>query len=98
MSLVSDFHVIIRNERISMGWTQKEMAMKLNERQNILQRIENGSRPTDELVVKLERILNITLQEEAGANYEQQLSTSGGREMTIADALEDFLTKGDDDD
>ena len=98
MSLVSDFHVIIRNERISMGWTQKEMAMKLNERQNILQRIENGSRPTDELVVKLERILNITLQEEAGANYEQQLSTSGGREMTIADALEDFLTKGDGDD
>jgi len=97
MTLVSEFHVIIRSERESKGWTQKELAMKLNERQNTLQRIENGSRPTDELVGKLEKLLGITLQAEANASYEQQLSTSRGRGMTIADALEDFLTKGDGD-
>ena len=71
--------------------------MKLNERLNTIQRIENGSRPTDELVGKLEKILRITLLANSDASYEQSLSTTSGRDMTIADALEDFLTKGDGD-
>lgn len=71
--------------------------MKLNERQNTLQRIENGSRPTDEIVGKLEKLLRITLQADTDASYEQRVSTTGGRDMTIADALDDFLTKGDSD-
>ena len=96
-TLTSNFHVNIRNERISKGWTQKELAMKLNERLNTIQRIENGSRPTDELVGKLEKILRITLLVNSDASYEQSLSTTSGRDMTIADALEDFLTKGDGD-
>ena len=96
-TLTSNFHVNIRNERISKGWTQKELAMKLNERLNTIQRIENGSRPTDELVGKLEKILRITLLANSDASYEQSLSTTSGRDMTIADALEDFLTKGDGD-
>jgi len=96
-TLVGDFHIKIRNERISRGWTQKELAMNLNERQNTLQRIENGSRPTDRLVGKLERVLRITLQADTDASYEQRVSTTGGRDMTIADALDDFLTKGDSD-
>ena len=96
-TLVGDFHIKIRNERVSRGWTQKELAMKLNERQNTLQRIENGSRPTDELVGKLEKLLRITLQADTDASYEQRVSTTGGRDMTIADALDDFLTKGDSD-
>ena len=96
-TLTSNFHVNIRNERISKGWTQKELAMKLNERLNTIQRIENGSRPTDELVGKLEKILRISLLANSDASYEQSLSTTSGRDMTIADALEDFLTKGDGD-
>ena len=71
--------------------------MKLNERLNTIQRIENGSRPTDELVGKLEKILRITLLVNSDASYEQSLTTTSGRDMTIADALEDFLTKGDGD-
>ena len=96
-TLTSNFHVNIRNERISKGWTQKELAMKLNERLNTIQRIENGSRPTDELVGKLEKILRISLLANSDASNEQSLSTTSGRDMTIADALEDFLTKGDGD-
>ena len=96
-TLVNDFHIKIRNERLSRGWTQKELAMKLNERQNTLQRIENGSRPTDELVGKLERILRISLQADTDVSYEQRISTKAGRGLTIADALDEFLTKGDGD-
>jgi ribosome-binding protein aMBF1 (putative translation factor) len=71
--------------------------MRMNERLNTIQRIENGSRPTDELVTKLEKVLGITLLGESNIEYDAQLSPGGSRGLTIADALEDFLTKGDSD-
>lgn len=97
-SLLGDFHVRIRNERVSRGWQQKDLAMRMNERLNTIQKIENGSRPTDELVTKLEKILGISLLGESNIEYDAQLSRSGGRGLTIADALEDYLSKGDLDD
>jgi len=97
-TLLSDFHVRIRNERISRGWQQKDLAMKMNERLNTIQKIENGSRPTDELVLKLEKILGISLLGESNIEYDTQLSHGGGRGLTIADALEDYLSKGESDD
>ena len=72
--------------------------MRMNERLNTIQRIENGSRPTDELVKKLEKVLGITLLGESDIEYDAQLSHRGARGLTIADALEDYLTKGESDD
>jgi ribosome-binding protein aMBF1 (putative translation factor) len=72
--------------------------MRMNERLNTIQRIENGSRPTDELVNKLEKVLGITLLGESDIEYDAQLSQGGGRGLTIADALEDYLAKGESDD
>ena len=97
-SLLGDFHVRIRNQRVSRGWQQKDLAMRMNERLNTIQRIENGSRPTDELVTKLEKVLGITLLGESSMEYDAQLSSGGGRGLTIADALEEYLTKGETDD
>jgi len=97
-SLLGDFHVRIRNQRVSRGWQQKDLAMRMNERLNTIQRIENGSRPTDELVTKLEKVLGITLLGESHIEYDAQLSSGGGRGLTIADALEEYLTKGESDD
>lgn len=97
-TLVIDFHVRIRNERLSRGWAQKDLAMKMNERKNTIQRIENGTRPTDELVTKLEKVLGISLHEVSEAEYDAKISHGHGRGMTIADALDDFLTKGESDD
>ena len=97
-TLLGDFHVRIRNERVSKGWQQKDLAMRMNERLNTIQRIENGSRPTDELVTKLEKVLGITLLGESSMEYDAQLSSGGGRGLTIADALEEYLTKGETDD
>ena len=96
-TLLGDFHVRIRNERVSKGWQQKDLAMRMNERLNTIQRIENGSRPTDELVTKLEKVLGIALLGESNIEYDTQLSPGGGRGLTIADALEDYLTKGESD-
>jgi|TARA_B100001105_G_scaffold212322_1_gene177114 ribosome-binding protein aMBF1 (putative translation factor) len=72
--------------------------MRMNERLNTIQRIENGSRPTDDLVNKLEKVLGITLLGESDIEYDAQLSQGGGRGLTIADALEDYLAKGESDD
>ena len=98
MSLVQDFHVRIRNERVSRGWEQKDLALKMNERLNMIQRIENGSRPTDILVMKIEKVLGITLLEESRVDTGAKLNRGGGRGLTIADALEDYLSKEDSDD
>ena len=98
MSLVQDFHVRIRNERVSRGWEQKDLAMRMNERLNVIQRIENGSRPTDILVTKIEKVLGIILLEESRVDIEAQLNRGGGRRLTIADALEDYLSKEESDD
>ena len=95
---MQDFHVRIRNERVSRGWEQKDLAMKMNERLNVIQRIENGSRPTDILVTKIEKVLGITLLEESRVDIEAQLNRGGGRGLTIADALEDYLSKEESDD
>ena len=32
------------------GWDQRTFASKMNERLNIVQKIENGGRPTDKLI------------------------------------------------
>ena len=98
MSLVQDFHVRIRNERVSRDWDQKDLAMRMNERVNVIQRIENGSRPTDVLVTKIEKVLGITLLEESRIDNEAQLNRGAGRGLTIADALEDYLSKEESDD
>ena len=98
VALLGDFHVRIRKQRVSRGWQQKDLAMRMNERLNTIQRIENGSRPTDELVKKLEKVLGITLLGDSDIEYDAQLSQGSGRGLTIADALEDYLTKGESDD
>ncbi|SVC75483.1 uncharacterized protein METZ01_LOCUS328337, partial [marine metagenome] len=52
--------------------------MKMNERLNVIQRIENGSRPTDILVTKIEKVLGIILLEESRVDIEAQLNRGGG--------------------
>ncbi len=58
----------------------------------------DGSGPPDKLVKKLEKVLGITLLGDSDIEYDAQLSQGSGRGLTIADALEDYLTKGESDD
>ncbi len=62
--LVEDYAAIIRNARAKKGMSQKDLAMKLNEKVTLLAKIENGDmRPDDRLVTKLEKELGIKLKE-----------------------------------
>ena len=93
--LSNDFHIRLRNARESKGWSQKELANRMNVRINSIQRAESGTRPTDDLINKLEKVLDVDLREESDAGRDSMVSRSSSRGMTIADALDEFLQKGD---
>ena len=93
--LSNDFHLRLRKSRESKGWSQKELANRMNVRINAIQKAESGTRPTDNLIDKLEKVLRVTLRDSSDAVRDSMVSRSSSRGMTIADALDEFLQQGD---
>ncbi len=89
--LSTDFHIRLRKARDSKGWSQKELARKMNVRVNLIQKAESGTRPTDDLITKLEKVLNVKLKEDSDTVHDTMISRTSSRGLTIADALDDFL-------
>jgi putative transcription factor len=85
--LVDDYAARIRNARSKKGMTQKELAMKINERVTVLSKVESGDmRPDDGLVGKLTKELGIILKEKVPEVLSQK---SGGKSgsLTLADLI-----------
>ena len=62
--LVENFHEIIRREREKRGWTQEELAKRIQEKATLIRKIEKGEiTPEKEVVEKLERVLGVNLRE-----------------------------------
>ena len=62
--LVEDFHLIIRREREKRGWSQEELAKRIQEKTSLIRKIENAEiTPEPEVVEKLERLFGIRLRE-----------------------------------
>ena len=91
--LAQDFHIRIRKARESKGWEQREFARRMNERLNIVQRTENGNRPPDSLIKKIEKVLDIELMVDSEPSNTRQTSTGTSRNMTIGDAYEDLFSR-----
>ena len=83
--LRSDFASTIRNAREAKGWDQRELAKRMAERVNIIQHTEGGKRPTDAVIGKFERILDIKLMVERSAEEETVIRKSSNRPMTMED-------------
>ena len=64
----------------------------MNERLNMVQKIEKGGRPTDKLIQKIEKILSIELNVERSSEHTSSVAVNK-RNMTIGDALEDLLSR-----
>jgi len=63
--LVEDYASIIKNKRESMGLNQKEFALRINEKESIVHKIETGSfTPPVSLAKKLEKILGVKITEQ----------------------------------
>jgi putative transcription factor len=64
IDLVPEYDKVIREARAERGLKQDELASLVNERSSVIAQLENGSmRPSDQLIKKLERELNIKLTE-----------------------------------
>jgi len=84
--LVDDFAKRIRGARERRGMSQKDLAMKINERVTILSKIETGDmRPDEKLIAKLQKELGITLKEKVAPVLAAK--ESGPRPLTLADMI-----------
>lgn len=76
--IVDDFNVEIREARMAKGWTQKDLAHEIKEKENLIKKIETGFIPEDQVLKKIEKVLEIKLIESINDN----LKTSGSSAMT----------------
>jgi len=86
--LRSDFSSAIRQAREDKGWDQRELAKRMAERVNIIQHTEGGKHPTDGVITKFERILDIKLMVNRESDEETQIHRSNDQPMTMADLYE----------
>lgn len=82
--LVSNYNVLIRQARESMGLTQADLAKLIGEKESIVRRLESGRMvPTLELAKKLEKVLKVKLYEEV--RQEQEPPKPQGFQLTLGD-------------
>ncbi|MBL11360.1 MAG: hypothetical protein CMB46_00915 [Euryarchaeota archaeon] len=93
--IAPDFHLRVRKSRESRGWEQRELAKRINVRLNDIQKIEGGIVPSDSLALKIEKALGIILLVEPEEDHERSVNVPSGRGLTIGDALDEFLSKGE---
>ena len=86
--LVTDWNEIIKNARKKKGLTREELGFKIGERTVTIGKIENGDlRPSDKVVKKLEKELNIRLIEEVKSVSDVSVGSQSGRGLTLGDFI-----------
>jgi len=84
--LAEDYGARIRTARERAGMTQKELAMKINERVTILSKIEAlQMRPDEKVIAKLQKELGIALKEKVPEVVAAKESTRAS--LTLADLI-----------
>ena len=85
-----DFHKRIAKARSDRQWSQQQLAKKMAETVNIVKAAESGKQPTDNVVKKFERVLNIKLMVERTAEESRHVNAGPSRGMTFGDYLNDL--------
>ncbi|MDI9646481.1 MAG: multiprotein bridging factor aMBF1 [Archaeoglobales archaeon] len=84
--LVENFHEVLRREREKRGWSQEELAKKIQEKESLIKKIENGEiAPEPEVVEKLEKIFGIKLREKV---QEVKIEDKKKISITLGDVVE----------
>lgn len=85
--VVEDYPTRIRKGREENGLTQKELAEKIGEKRSLLGHLEKGDKlPSDKVVKKLERTLDIELKTSTG-DFDVDLSSESG-ELSFGDVVD----------
>lgn len=86
--IMHDYSSKIRSAREKLNLTQKVFAMKLNEKESLINSIERGKRkPSLDLARKLEKFLNIQLIDTFEADSSEPKQRSGSDALTIGDII-----------
>ncbi|MBT6645885.1 MAG: TIGR00270 family protein [Euryarchaeota archaeon] len=94
--LSTDFPTLIREAREKKGWNQRTLAFKMKEKINVIQRTEGGQRPSDSVLKKFERILNISLFGEIqDINVERQVGNHDSRSLNLGDLIKMARKEGE---
>lgn len=84
-SVVSNVGNIVRVWRENNGLTQEELGLKVNEKESLIRKIENGFIPSIELAKKLEKLIGIKLVEFEKFEAVKKMDNVSG--FTIGDLL-----------
>ncbi len=87
--LIPGFHKKIIESRKIKNWSQQDLARRINEKINVIQKIESGSIPQDSVLKKIEKILELQLMMEISSSNNRMIGKSDSKEMTIADISEE---------
>ena len=84
-----DYAKVITASRESRGWTKIELAAAIGVRLNIIQRVESGNQPDDDLVKRLEKSLGISLMKEVNPDGDGLISRRSSSGMTLGDFFDE---------
>lgn len=86
--LVNDWNTRIKNAREKKGLSREELGFKIGERTVTISKIENGDlRPSDKVVEKLEKELNIILIEEVSKVPSYSVGSLQDKGLTLGDFI-----------
>ena len=86
--IVENYADLIRKKRESTGMSQRDFAIKLNEKESVLHHIETGKfEPPLEMARKLEKMLSIKLIEEHEEKHEISKSKKTDESFTLGDFI-----------
>ena len=86
--LKQNFARLIIDARTKRGWNKQELAVNISEKVNVIKRIEQGIRPNDKVIKKIEKCLGIKLMEGHSHIGHTRISSSSTKGFTMGDFLE----------
>lgn len=88
MELAEDYNKRIIQGRRKKDMTQEDLAKRLNEKKSVISRLETGEmRPSDNLIKRLEKVLEIKLMERVEFQMEPSKRQVGSGGVTLGDLI-----------
>ncbi len=94
--LAEDYGQRVQKARQQQDLTVEELSNQLNEKRSLISKVEaQDHHPSDDLVKKLERKLNIELMEQPEATHREKAGGGGGKSgpVTLGDLLKEEMEK-----